>query len=141
RLRLRRGRRRRRRPRGAPRRVPSRSRLHRREVLPRFRTRHRAELRNDMTDLTRARMDEFWATWLAANREAESRRDWSILAAHFDEDPTYGWMYTTDEHFMAVGRDEIAKYALGTEMAGLDGWHYDYVATVMDESNGMVVGF
>jgi hypothetical protein len=26
-------------------------------------------------------------------------------------------------------------------MAGLDGWHYDYVATVMDETNGMIVGF
>ena len=26
-------------------------------------------------------------------------------------------------------------------MAGLDGWHYDYAATVMDETNGMVVGF
>ena len=34
-----------------------------------------------------------------------------------------------------------AKYAVGTEMAGLDGWHYDYAATVMDESNGMIVGF
>ena len=50
-------------------------------------------------------------------------------------------MYTPDEHFMAVGREEIRKLALGTEMAGLDGWHYDYVATVMDEANGMVVGF
>ena len=94
-----------------------------------------------MTDLTRAAMDEFWSTWLAANREAESLRDWSILAEHFAEDASYGWMYTPDEHFMAVGRDEIAKYALGTEMAGLDGWHYDYVATVMDETNGMIVGF
>ncbi len=35
-------------------------------------------------------------------------------------------MYTPDEHFMAVGREEIRAYALGTEMAGLDGWHYDY---------------
>ena len=39
---------------------------------------------------------------------------------------------------MAVGREEIRAYALGTEMAGLDGWHYDYVATVMDETTGMV---
>jgi hypothetical protein len=50
-------------------------------------------------------------------------------------------MYTPDEHFMAVGREEIRDLALGTEMRGLDGWHYDYVATVMDEGTGMVVGF
>ena len=42
---------------------------------------------------------------------------------------------------LAVGREEIRSYALGTEMAGLDGWHYDYMATVMDEKSGMVIGF
>ncbi|MET0837799.1 MAG: hypothetical protein ABWY19_03385 [Marmoricola sp.] len=86
-------------------------------------------------------MEEFWQRWLSDNREAERRRDWGLLADHYAEDATYGWMYTPDEHFMAVGREEIRKYALGTEMAGLDGWHYDYAATVMDESNGMVIGF
>lgn len=94
-----------------------------------------------MSGLTRAAMDEFWQTWLAANREAERLADWSILADHYAEDATYGWMYTPDEHFMAVGREEIRTYAVGTEMNGLDGWHYDYVATVMDDTNGMVVGF
>lgn len=94
-----------------------------------------------MTALDRARMERFWADWLAINRDAERRNDWSILADSYAEDATYGWMYTPDEHFMAVGREEIRRYALGTEMAGLDGWHYDYVATVMDETNGMVVGF
>jgi len=29
---------------------------------------------------------------------------------------------------MATGRDEIRRWALGTEMEGLDGWHYDYMA-------------
>jgi hypothetical protein len=91
--------------------------------------------------LNRQAMEEFWTGWLAANREAEQLRDWSILADHYAEDATYGWMYTPDEHFMAMGREEIRKYALGTEMAGLDGWHYDYVATVMDETQGMVIGF
>ena len=89
----------------------------------------------------RNEMEAFWERWLAANRDAEERRDWSGLADFYTEDATYGWMYTPDEHFMAVGREEIRKYALGTEMAGLDGWHYDYAATVMDESNGMIVGF
>ena len=58
------------------------------------------------------------------------------LADIYTEDATYGWMYTPDEHFMAVGREEIRANALGTEMAGLDGWHYDYAATVMDERTG-----
>ena len=89
----------------------------------------------------REAMEEFWTGWLAANREAERLRDWGTLADHYAEDATYGWMYTPDEHFMAMGREEIRKLALGAEMAGLDGWHYDYAATVMDESNGMVVGF
>ncbi len=91
--------------------------------------------------LDRQAMEGFWTGWLAANREAEQLRDWSILADHYVEDATYGWMYTPDEHFMAMGREEIRKYALGTEMAGLDGWHYDYVSTVMDETQGMVIGF
>ncbi|WP_310963511.1 hypothetical protein [Nocardioides terrisoli] len=91
--------------------------------------------------LDRARMEAFWEDWLNANREAEQRNDWALLADRYSLDATYGWMYTPDEHFMAVGREEIRERALGTEMDGLDGWHYDYVATVMDESNGMVVGF
>jgi hypothetical protein len=91
--------------------------------------------------MTREEMDAFWAAWLEANREAEAKRDWSVLAEHYAEDATYGWMYTPDEHFMAVGRQQIREWALGTEMAGLDGWHYDYTATVMDETTGMVVGF
>lgn len=94
-----------------------------------------------MTALDRPRMQAFWDEWLAGNREAERSHDWSPLADFYAKDATYGWMYTPDEHFMAVGRDEIRRYALGTEMAGLDGWHYDYVATVMDQTNAMVVGF
>jgi hypothetical protein len=91
--------------------------------------------------MDRAELDEFWDRWLAANREAERLGDWGKLADFYAEGATYGWMYTPDEHFMAVGRREIRDYALGTEMAGLAGWHYDYVATVKDETTGMVVGF
>lgn len=94
-----------------------------------------------MTGFSRAKMEDFWQRWLDANREAERLGDWGILADYYARDATYGWMYRPDEHFMAVGRAEIRKYALGTEMAGLQGWHYDYVATVMDEKNGMIVGF
>jgi hypothetical protein len=91
--------------------------------------------------MVRAEMEAFWERWLAANREAEAAGDWGPLADFYTEDATYGWMYTPDEHFMAVGREQIREWALGLEMAGLDGWHYDYAATVMDESNRMIVGF
>lgn len=94
-----------------------------------------------MPELTRSEMEQFWESWLAVNREAESRGDWRILADFYALDATYGWMYTPDEHFMAVGREQIRDWAVGLEMAGLEGWHYDYQATVMDERNGMVVGF
>ena len=86
-------------------------------------------------------MEEFWSAGWRPTARPSGSRDWSVLADHYAEDATYGWMYTPDEHFMAVGREEIREHALGTEMAGLDGWHYDYAATVMDERNGMVVGF
>jgi hypothetical protein len=86
-------------------------------------------------------MEEFWDSWLAVNRQAERTGDWRVLADWYAEDASYGWMYSVDEHFMAVGRDQIRDWAIGIEMDGFDGWHYDYVATVMDDSNGMVVGF
>lgn len=94
-----------------------------------------------MSDLTRAEIDEFWKSWLDINREAERTNDWQILAEWYAEDATYGWMYSPDEHFMAVGRDQIRDWAIGIEMDGLDGWHYDYQATVVDEKTGMIVGF
>ena len=64
-----------------------------------------------------------------------------MMAEWYAEDATYGWMYSLDEHFMAMGRDEIRDYAIGIEMDGLDGWHYDYQCTMVDEAKGMVLGF
>ena len=94
-----------------------------------------------MSDLTRAEIEEFWESWLAINREAERTGDWRVMAEWFAEDANYGWMYSHDEHFMAVGRDQIRDWAIGIEMDGLDGWHYDYVCTVIDERKSMIVGF
>ena len=83
-----------------------------------------------MSDLTtpptRAEIEEFWDSWLAINRQAERTGDWRVMAEWYAEDATYGWMYSVDEHFMAVGRDQIREWAIGIEMDGLDGWHYDY---------------
>ena len=91
--------------------------------------------------ITRAEIEEFWDSWLDINRRAERSGDWTIMADWYAEDATYGWMYSVDEHFMAVGRDQIRDWAIGIEMDGLDGWHYDYQATLIDEKNKMVVGF
>lgn len=91
--------------------------------------------------LTRAEIEEFWQTWLDVNRDAERSGDWRVMADWYAEDASYGWMYTPDEHFMAVGRDQIRDWAIGIEMDGLDGWHYDYQVTVIDEAKSMVVGF
>ena len=92
-------------------------------------------------ELTRSEIEAFWETWLQVNRDAEKSGDWRVMADWYAEDATYGWMYTPDEHFMAVGREEIRDLAIGQEMAGLDGWHYDYQCTMVDEAKGMVLGF
>jgi hypothetical protein len=91
--------------------------------------------------LSRSEIEEFWDSWLDVNRRAEEANDWTLLADWYALDATYGWMYTPDEHFMAVGRDQIREWAIGLEMAGLDGWHYDYQATMIDERNAMALGF
>lgn len=98
-------------------------------------------MNNATPTLTRAEIEEFWDSWLAINREAERTGDWRVMAGHYAEDATYGWMYQPDEHFMAVGRDQIRDWAIGIEMDGLDGWHYDYVCTMIDEQKSMVLGF
>lgn len=91
--------------------------------------------------LSRAEIEEFWESWLEINREAERTGDWRVMADHYAEDANYGWMYSHDEHFMAVGREQIRDWAIGIEMDGLDGWHYDYVCTLIDEKKSMVLGF
>ena len=90
---------------------------------------------------TRAEIEEFWETWLEVNRQAETSGDWRVMAEWYAEDASYGWMYSPDEHFMAVGRDQIRDWAIGIEMDGLDGWHYDYQCSMIDEAKGMVLGF
>jgi hypothetical protein len=93
-----------------------------------------------MSDLTRPDIEAFWETWLQVNRDAEKSGDWRVMADWYAEDATYGWMLTPDEHFMAVGREQIRDWAIGIEMDGFDGWHYDYQATVIDEKNAMIIG-
>ncbi|MBW8486066.1 YybH family protein [Actinomadura parmotrematis] len=94
-----------------------------------------------MTAFPRAELDAMVARWLEANRECEAVGDWRPLADLYTEDATYGWNIGPDQDFMAVGRDEIRDIALGSEMGGLDGWTYPYQSILVDEKEGMVVGF
>lgn len=89
----------------------------------------------------REELDEMVARWLDANRKAEAGGDWTPMADLYTEDATYGWNNGPKEDFMAVGRDEIRDYALGLEMAGLDGWSYPYQSILIDDRQGFVVGF
>jgi hypothetical protein len=41
---------------------------------------------------------------------------------------------------MAVGKEEIRRYALGTEMEGLGGWTYPYQRVLIDDVQGEVLG-
>ena len=89
----------------------------------------------------RDEMEAFWQRWLDTNQECEAKRDWSGLAEFFAPDATYGWNCGANDDFMAVGREEIRELALGTEMAGLDGWQYPYEEILIDDAKGHVVGF
>lgn len=89
----------------------------------------------------RAELEHMVERWLAVNRQAQHQRDWRPLADLYTEDASYGWNLGPHEEFMAVGREEIRQYALGTEMAGLESWRYPYVRVLIDDVAGEVVGF
>jgi hypothetical protein len=93
-----------------------------------------------VADYDRAELDEMVSRWVRANRECESDGDWRPLADFYTADATYGWNYGPEQEFMAVGRDEIRDYALGTEMQGLEGWSYEYQDFVVDDRSGAVIG-
>ncbi len=88
----------------------------------------------------RAELEEMLERWLQANRDAEQAGDWRPMAELYTEDATYGWNFGPKEEFMAVGREEIREYALGTEMFGLDGWEYPYMEVLIDDQKGQILG-
>jgi hypothetical protein len=93
------------------------------------------------TGVDRDEFEAMWQAWIDVNKHAQDIGDWTPLARYYAPDATYGWMYQPDEHFMAVGREEIREWALGFEMLGFDGWSYPYVGAVLDHVNGTAVGF
>ena len=93
-----------------------------------------------MTAFPREELDAMVERWLEANRRAQEEQDWGPMADLYTEDATYGWNIGPHEEFMAVGRDDIRAVALGTEMAGLEGWTYPYQRVLVDDRQGEVIG-
>ena len=62
-----------------------------------------------MPAFPRDELDAMWQEWIEANRIAQDKGDWTGLADLYAADATYGWMYAPDEHFMAVGREQIRR--------------------------------
>ena len=62
------------------------------------------------------------------------------MADMYTEDATYGWNVGPNDEFMAVGREQIREYALGTEMEGLGGWVYPYQRVLIDDAQGEILG-
>src|SRR5690348_11622695 len=87
--------------------------------------------RTSLPSYPRHELETMWQAWIEVNKHAQDIGDWRPLAEYYAEDATYGWMYQPDEHFMAVGRDQIRDWALGFEMLGFDGWSYPYVSAVL----------
>ena len=88
----------------------------------------------------RAELETMWQRWIDTNTQCEQARDWSALADLYVEDATYGWNSGPNDEFMAVGRDDIRRLALGLEMEGLEGWTYPYQAVLIDDQQGMCLG-
>jgi ketosteroid isomerase-like protein len=86
-------------------------------------------------------MEDMVARWLAANRAAIASGDWQPLADFYTDDAVYSWNNGPHHEFVARGKTEIRAWAFGTEMAGLEGWGYPYVRTLIDDQKGEVVGF
>ena len=86
----------------------------------------------------RAHLERF----VEANRvSGEKGEGWDKMSEFYTEDAMYSWNCGTEEEFVARGRKEIQEWAFGLEMAGLDGWRYPYVRTLIDPEKGEVVVF
>lgn len=89
----------------------------------------------------RAEIEEAIRRWLEANEKAEATGDWSYLAECYTDDAEYRWALGPGEEFVARGKDQIRDWAVGEQMAGLEGWTYPYQELIIDERKGQVVGF
>jgi hypothetical protein len=88
----------------------------------------------------RAELEEMMRRWVAANDHAGDTGDWSKMADFYAPDAIYTWNNGPKYEFVARGRDQIRDWVLGTEMAGLDKWHYPYVRELIDDQQGEIIG-
>ena len=93
-----------------------------------------------MTAFPRDEMEEMIRRWVAANDEAGRTGDWSKMPAFFEEDAVYSWTTGPKYDFVARGLEQIAEWAFGTEMSGLERWTYPYVRTLIDSEKGEFIG-
>jgi len=93
-----------------------------------------------MPRFPREELEEMMRRWVAANDAAGRTGDWSAMPVFYTEDALYTWNNGHKYEFVARGRDEIARNAFGSEMAGLERWVYPYVRVLIDEKIGEVIG-
>ena len=94
-----------------------------------------------MAEFSRDELEEMVSRFVAGNLEAGRTGDWSAMPQFYTEDALYSWGNGPKYEFVARGRQEIADYAYGSEMEGLETWHYPYVRTLVDEKKGEFMGF
>lgn len=89
----------------------------------------------------REELEEMVRRWLEANQASERSRDWNHLAPFYTDDAVYLWTVGPGEEFVAEGKQQIAEWAVGEQMAGFEGWSYPYQQVLIDDKKGEVVGF
>ena len=90
---------------------------------------------------TRQELEETMDLWMKANEKAEATGDWSYLGELYAPEAEYRWTLGPGEEFVARGKQQIVDWAVGEQMAGLEGWTYPYEEIIIDEKKGMIVGF
>lgn len=87
-------------------------------------------------------MQEMVNRWVQANRESgQNGNSWEVMSEFYTDDAIYSWNYGPKDEFVARGKDQLRDWAFGLEMAGLDGWRYPYIRTLIDPVKGEFVGF
>lgn len=93
-----------------------------------------------MPAFPRDEMEEMVRRWVEANNEAGAKGDWSKMPNFFTDEAIYSWTTGPRYDFVAKGKQQIAEWAFGTEMAGLETWSYPYLRTLIDDQKGEFIG-
>jgi hypothetical protein len=90
---------------------------------------------------SRDEIEEMIGRYESANNRAGETGDWTPLGDFYTADALYTWNNGPKHEFAARGPQQIIDWVMGTEMEGLGGWDYPYVARLIDAEQDMVVGF